>query len=189
MPDTAKLVIGVAGRMGSGKTDVARHLEREHGFQYLRYSLALADWFDADPNEKTRLQEVGWHVMSGERQRELNRRLIAKIDRNRDCVVDGLRHPIDYECLKHEFDSNFYLLFIDTPQNVRFERLRQRFEDPDQFLTADSHQVESHIGSLETMASAVISGECPVQEFHQNVRQQVERFRTQMPQSGRHGRR
>jgi len=73
----SRIVIGVAGRIGSGKSFAAHHLEQHFGFQYLRYSLVLADWFKADPAAKSRLQEVGWGVMSGDRQRELNRRLIS----------------------------------------------------------------------------------------------------------------
>src|ERR1035438_8121197 len=79
-----QLVIGVAGRIGSGKSVVAHYLEREFGFQYFRYSLVLADWFETEPGAKARLQEVGWEVMSGSGQRELNQRLIARIDRDKE---------------------------------------------------------------------------------------------------------
>src|SRR5664279_1988010 len=124
----SRIVIGVAGRIGSGKSFAAHHLEQYFGFQYLRYSLVLADWFKADPAAKPRLQEVGWDVMSGDRQSELNRRLITLIDRKRDCAVDGLRHPIDYDSLKTEFVCQFALIYIDTPPEIRFGRLRERYQ-------------------------------------------------------------
>ena len=44
MVDNARLVIGVAGRIGSGKSEVAQCLRERLGFQYLRYSLILAEW-------------------------------------------------------------------------------------------------------------------------------------------------
>lgn len=90
MPDHSPIVIGVAGRIGSGKSVVAHCLERELGFQYLRYSLVLAEWSHADPADKSRLQEIGGEVMAGEGQRALNRLLINRIDRSRDVAVDGL---------------------------------------------------------------------------------------------------
>ena len=108
MADDAQLVIGVAGRIGSGKSEVAQCLRDRFGFQYLRYSLVLAEWYHADPAAKPQLQELGWNVMSGDGQRELNRRLIAQIDPKRDCAVDGLRHPIDYESLRRRI---FFSLF------------------------------------------------------------------------------
>jgi dephospho-CoA kinase len=153
-----QLVIGVAGRIGSGKSVVAHYLEREFGFQYFRYSLVLADWFETEPDAKARLQEVGWEVMSGSGQRELNQRLIAQIDRDKDCAVDGLRHPIDYENLKKEFGSRFYLIVVDTPTEVRFARLRERYATYQEFVAADLHPVESNIESLRPLASAFLSG-------------------------------
>jgi len=173
----SRIVIGVAGRIGSGKSVAAHYLEQQCGFQYLRYSLVLADWFKTDPDAKSPLQEVGWSVMSGDGQRELNRRLIGQIDRGRDCAVDGLRHPIDYESLKREFSFCFFLIFIDTPPEVRFERLRDRYATYDEFLAADSHPVESNIDLLLPRASAVLLGTLPVEQFGAEVSRLVEGFR------------
>jgi Ni2+-binding GTPase involved in maturation of urease and hydrogenase len=84
MHASSKIVVGVAGRIGSGKTAVARHIERDFGFQYLRYSQVLADWLQEDPSDKVRLQLVGGAVMAGTGQHELNSRLISMVDRSRD---------------------------------------------------------------------------------------------------------
>ncbi|MGB6130650.1 MAG: AAA family ATPase [Acidobacteriaceae bacterium] len=158
MPNDSQIVIGVAGRIGSGKSVVAHALERDLGFQYLRYSMVLAEWFAVDPNDKTRLQEIGGEVMSGDGQRELNRRLIARIDRGRDVVVDGLRHPTDYESLQSAFASRFALIFVDTPRDIRRARTRERYRTEDAFRAADSRPVEENIDLLRPMAAAVISG-------------------------------
>lgn len=155
------LVIGVAGRIGSGKTTIARLLETDFGFQYLRYSLVLAEWFRTDPSCKSVLQQVGWDVMSGDRQRELNRRLIRQIDRKRDCVVDGLRHPLDLESLSSEFTSRFLFVFIETPAETRFARLSERYTTYTEFVKADSHAVESSIGTLASSADIVLNGSLP----------------------------
>lgn len=160
MPES-RIVIGVAGRIGSGKTEAAHLLERQHGFQYLRYSIVLADWYGTDPSAKARLQQVGWEVMSSDRQRELNFKLIAQVDRTRDCVVDGLRHPIDFECLKSEFGAFFRLLFVDTPAEIRFERVRSRYPTFEQFAAADSHPVEANIGELRAKADLILKGQLP----------------------------
>jgi dephospho-CoA kinase len=178
MSDTSRLVIGVAGRIGSGKTEVARYLEQERGFQYSRYSLVLAEWCKSDPDAKARLQQVGWDVMSGEGQQELNRRLIGQIHPTRDCVVDGLRHPLDFESLNNTFASRFFLIYIDTPPEVRFDRLRDRYKTFAEFMAADSHPVESNINSLVSLASAVLSGTLPIQRFGAEMSALVESFRT-----------
>src|SRR5579864_4268050 len=119
-----RLVIGITGHIGSGKTSVGHHLRSAYGFQYLRYSQVLSEWFANDPESKNRLQEIGWEVMAGGNQAELNRRLISQIVPGVDVAVDGLRHPIDYQCLKNSFLSSFHLLYIDSPAKVRWERLK-----------------------------------------------------------------
>ncbi len=114
MSDRSPIVIGVAGRIGSGKSVVAHCLEREFGFQYLRYSLVLAEWLHADPADKSHLQEIGGNVMAGEGQSELNSLLINQIDRTRDVAVDGLRHPTDHASLATKFGKRFFLIFVET---------------------------------------------------------------------------
>lgn len=158
MPESPRIVVGIAGRIGSGKTAIAQHLERKFGFQYLRYSQILAEWFQADPADKVRLQKVGGDVMAGSDQFELNRRLIDRIDPQSDVVIDGLRHPTDYASLHAAFGDDFFLVYTDTPATVRFERLRNRYGTFAEFCEADAHPVESQIDSLRSAATVVLPG-------------------------------
>src|SRR6266699_5475471 len=139
-PQGKRLVIGITGRIGSGKTTVGKYLEATHAFQYLRYSAVLADWLAKDPESKAHLQEVGWEVMAGGMQAELNRRLVAQIKPNADVAVDGLRHPLDYETLSKSLSPSFRLLFIDSLPQLRFERLNKKgkYADTASFEAADS---------------------------------------------------
>jgi hypothetical protein len=112
-----RLVIGITGRIGAGKTSVAKHLSTAHGFHYIRYSQVLAEWLAKDPDGKKHLQAIGREVMGGGMQAELNSRLIAQIPPRSDCAVDGLRHPIDFDSLTKSFAPYFYLLYIDCARN------------------------------------------------------------------------
>lgn len=159
------LVIGITGHTGAGKTTLAQSLRTECGFQYFRYSLVLAEWRKVDPAAKGSLQELGWGVMAAGNQRELNRLLINQIDRGQDCVVDGLRHIIDYESLKMEFPRNFALIFLKATAQTRFDRTRQRYPAYASFLKADSHPVESSIDSLLPLANLVLDSEKSTSEI------------------------
>lgn len=175
------IVIGVVGRIGSGKTFVARCLERKFGFEYLRYSLVLAAWSHVDPNDKPRLQEVGEEVMAGEGQAELNRKLIENIDPTRDTAVDGLRHPIDHESLRAAFGERYFLIFVDTPSRARFERSRDRFDTYEAFLQADSRPVESNIDLLLPFAAATMHGTLSVAELTSTLSRLTVSFRERIP--------
>src|SRR6266566_1319626 len=140
-PRSERLVVGITGHIGSGKTTVGKYLESRYEFQYFRYSAVLADWLAKDPESKAHLQKLGWEVMAGGMQVELNRRLIAQIKPNVDAAVDGLRHPLDYETLAKSFSASFHLLYMDSPARIRFARLNQKgkYADFASFEAADSH--------------------------------------------------
>jgi dephospho-CoA kinase len=170
-PRDERLVIGITGRIGSGKTSVGRYLNSAHVFQYIRYSQVLSDWLATDPEAKAHLQEVGWEVMEGGRQMELNRRLIAQILPNAAVAVDGLRHPVDFESLSNSFPHAFHLLYLESSADDRWERLKGkgRYTDRAIFEAAERHPVEQKIESLRKNAARVISNSESLQALYQTV--------------------
>lgn len=153
------IFFGFAGRIGSGKTSAARYVSSKYGFQYTRYSAVLQNRLAADGYGKDRLQKLGWDIMAGGQQVELNSLLLAGLDRSRSTAIDGLRHRIDFDSLSSTFGQSFHLVFLQARQETRFERLRTRFSDYAAFRQADSHPVEAHIDSLQSLASIVISND------------------------------
>jgi dephospho-CoA kinase len=177
-PRGERLIVGITGRIGSGKTTVGRYLESRYGFQYLRYSKILAEWRAKDPESKARLQEVGWEVMAGGMQAELNRRLTARILPDADVAVDGLRDPLDYKTLNNSFPGSFRLLYIDILPRLRYERLNQRgkYADFNSFDAADSHPVEQQIDSLRANAALVIRNEGSLDDLYAAVDKAIHSF-------------
>jgi len=161
-----RLVIGITGHIGAGKTSAAQYLCSMHGFQYLRYSQVLSEW--KDQQAKAHLQEIGWEVMTKGMQGELNRRLIAQVQPDSDVAVDGLRHPLDYESLDHSFAPSFHLLFIDCSQEQRWsrKRIQDNYRTLASFEAANSHSVEQYIHSLRTNAVSVLTNEGSLQDLY-----------------------
>jgi dephospho-CoA kinase len=177
---TKRLVVGLSGRMGAGKTSAGKHLSSKHQFQYLRYSHVLSEWRGSDPDNKVSLQKIGWEVMSGGMQAKLNERLIKQIQPPpRDVAIDGLRHPTDYVSLKNSCGSAFHLVYIESSRPSRWNRLRAngKFTDFEAFESADSHAVEQQIETLRTSAALIIPNEGTLQEFHMALDKAVEDFR------------
>ena len=176
-----RLVIGIAGRIGAGKTSVGKYLSSAHGFHYARYSQVLSDWLAKDSESKAHLQAVGWKVMAGGMQAELNTRLISELPARSDCAVDGLRHSLDYESLSSAFSPHFYLLFVSSPPEIRWQRLRSKYPERTDFSRADSHPVEQQIDSLRPKALAILDNESLLQSLYSEVDGVLKKIRSGGP--------
>ena len=167
--ETDRVFVGLAGRIGAGKTAAAKYLSATYGFQYTRYSQILREWLAPDIVGRERLQAFGWEIMAGGRQAELNGRLIAGIDRSRSAAIDGLRHATDFESLAAAFGPSFHMIFVEARGDVRFGRLRSRLSTRESFQTAESQPVEEHIDGLKTRASTIISNEQSLEAFYKQL--------------------
>ena len=178
-PPDDLLVIGIAGRIGAGKTTAGKYLGSKYGFQYLRYSQVLSNWLANDSRRKPNLQKIGWEVMEKGMQSDLNRRLIAQINPHADAAVDGLRHPLDYESLRNSFPSSFHLLFIESSRTGRWNRKKNqsRYATIDAFKAADAHPVEQQIDSFRDRAGQVIRNEGSLQEFYISLDEAIARLK------------
>jgi hypothetical protein len=92
-------------------------------------------------------------------------------------AVDGLRHPIDHQSLLATFGSHYFLIFVDTPLQIRFERSRERFNTYERFLSADTHPVESKTDLLRPLAAVTIPGTVPGEELISELSRLVSSFR------------
>jgi dephospho-CoA kinase len=173
-----RLVIGITGRIGAGKTSVGKYLESQHGFSYVRYSQVLSDWRAKDPESKAHLQVVGWEVMAGGMQAELNARLISEVPAGTNCAVDGLRHPLDFESLSSAFRPHFFLVYVNSPPEMRWRRLQYRYPTLDEFQRADSHPVEQQIDFLLDRAFGVLDNDGSLQGLYSKVDAALKKIRS-----------
>lgn len=163
------IFVGITGRIGSGKTTAARYLSSKYGYQYTRYSQVLRKWVSSGTADRDQLRKVGWDIMAGGLQAELNSRLIAGLDHSRSAAIDGLRHPIDFDSLSSAFDPSFRMIFLEARPQYRYERLLSRFPDLAAIEEADSHQVESHIDNLKSRASMTIANEQSLESLYRQL--------------------
>lgn len=175
------LVIGITGRIGAGKTSVGKYLDSAYGFYYTRYSQVLSDWRAKNPESKAHLQVVGWEVMAGGMQAELNTRLISRLPAQSDCAVDGLRHPLDYDSLNAAFSPHFHLIYVSCPSELRWHRLRSRYPALEDFDRADTHLVEQQIDSLRDNAFVVLDNHSSLQNLYSKVDAVLESIRSGGP--------
>jgi dephospho-CoA kinase len=137
------MIIGLTGTMASGKDAVADILKKK-GYIYLSLSDEVREEAVKRNIELTRenLQLLGNELRKNEGNGVLAQRILMKItDPQKNYVINGIRNPAEVKELKNW--PSFYMISVDAPQQMRFQRMmtRNRPSDPKifyMFMKADN---------------------------------------------------
>ena len=158
--------IGFSGPIGAGKTTAAKYLAATYGLSYLRYSEILAEISPEPAPDRQTLREFGWDIMSGGLQLTLNQKLLSKMQTGINYVIDGLRHPIDFDTLSTR--PPFYFLFVDASPQIRWQRLSSRdiSRNWQEFSAIEKHPVEAYLPILKEKAYKTLRNEGSMTGFY-----------------------
>jgi uncharacterized protein YprB with RNaseH-like and TPR domain/predicted nuclease with RNAse H fold/dephospho-CoA kinase len=173
-PRRGRLVVGLSGPLGAGKTTAARYLEML-GCHYCRYSEVIARLVSAAKPDHTRadLQREGQRVHEQLGQRWLGRELLRPLSPQPFVVIDGLRFPDDHAFLTEIFGSQLLHIHVVARRSLRRERYEAR-EGAD-FEAADAHAVEQRSTDLEVFARDIIENDGSLENFHRCIDRIVRR--------------
>jgi uncharacterized protein YprB with RNaseH-like and TPR domain/predicted nuclease with RNAse H fold/dephospho-CoA kinase len=159
-----RLVIGLSGALGAGKTTAAEHLQ-SLGCEYVRYSQVIARQLKEKKPNHTRedLQVEGQRVHVELGQRWLGRELLRPVFQRRFVVVDGLRFPEDHAFLTEIFGSQFLHIHVVARRDLRKARFEQR--EGVAFESADAHAVEARGKELKLFARDVVENNGSVDNY------------------------
>lgn len=135
-PHIKPIVLGIASSVCSGRTEVIKHLRAQRGFKL--YSLSDFVREEAknrglDPT-RMRLQEVGNNMRelygSNVFAQKMIRRLATTTQNVQYVMLDGIKNPAEVAELRERL--HFYMLGIDAPPELRYQRAteRNRPDDP-----------------------------------------------------------
>ena len=175
------MIIGLTGKNGSGKGEVVKFLQ-ERGFQALSLSDVLREEAQKQGKSVTRefLVELGNRIRQEFGPGELAERIFACLDPEKNYVIDSIRHPAEVQVFKRRRD--FYLLNIQAPQKLRFERLRQRARENDprtfeEFLALEAREAASAKSSAQQLDQAIslailtVENGGPLRDLHEKIKQ------------------
>ena len=178
------MIIGLTGKNGSGKGEVAKFLV-ESGYDYFSLSDVVRDEIAAAGHEITRerLITTANELRSSEGAGVLAERIFRKLGAEVHAVVDSIRNPFEVEALRRRKD--FYLLSIDADSKVRFERMKSRKREGDPvvyegFLELEAREAQSpdpttqQLNRTAEMADAVVGNNGTVEELRDQVRQVIQ---------------
>jgi len=171
-----RLVIGLSGPLGAGKTTAARYFEKQ-GYSYCRYSEVIGRRVAACKSAFTRedLQEEGQLVHEKLGQRWLGRELLRPIQDRRFITIDGLRFPEDHAFLTEVFGAQFLHLHVVAPKPIRRKRFLKREGAKAKFESQDLHAVEQQTSRLAEVARDVVDNQGSLAEFSDKLDRIVHR--------------
>jgi len=135
------IVIGITGKYCAGKTTVCDYMKGK-SFYYGSLSDELREILKAEKLEITRenLIKRGNEIRASEGNGALAKRVIKKMDRGRNYIIDSLRNPDEIKEFQ-KMDS-FYLWDIVAQQDKRFERIIKRKREGDPKTIEDFRNLE-----------------------------------------------
>lgn len=170
----SRLIVGLSGALGAGKTTAARLLEKD-GFTYCRYSQVIERLVGAQKSGYSRsdLQLEGQRVHEEKGQRWLGRELIRPLLESRFLVIDGLRFPDDHAFLTEVYGAQFLHMHVVARKSLR----RARYEDREHasFDSASRHAVESRVENLAMFARDVVENNGSLEDYHRVLNQVLHR--------------
>jgi len=172
-------VIGLIGRIASGKTVVADFLVKEKGAVYYRFSDVLKDVLVRlhMPNTRENLQNLGLALRGAFGDGVLAHALKEDLKRrdSKLIVVDGIRYQDEFDMVKALGGK---IVYVTAPQKARYERAKRRatrgeahlsFEE---FVKSENKETERLIDVLGKEADVKIENTGTIDE----LKKQAERL-------------
>lgn len=180
------MIIGLTGKNGAGKGEVAKYLQNR-GFHYYSLSDVLREEAARHGGAISRevLVELGNRLRSEHGPGILAEKVFARLDPEKHYVIDSLRHPSEVQVLKRRAD--FILATVRAPEQLRFQRLKQRGRERDPKTLEDFKELEAREAQSDTasdqqldrtiaMADIVLDNTGPLKMLHEKVREVLLEF-------------
>lgn len=140
------MILGIVGPICSGKDEAAALLKRR-GFEMFSLGDILREEMAAKGIVVTReaLQKFGNDLREREGAGAISERILARVKEGGNYLVQGFRNPAEIEAFRKRKD--FVLVAIDSPQKVRYARMRMRGREQDprtfeEFLALEKREFE-----------------------------------------------
>jgi len=171
------MIIGLTGKAGSGKGTVADYLVSKYHAVKLRFSAVLDDILRRLFLDVSRENEINLAMALREKfgPDVLARALLfdLKEKKLKLGVLDGIRYREEYEVFKQEPD--FFLVYLDTPFELRYQRNLKRGEKKDdkvsfeRFKEMELSPTEIYIEKFKTEADYIIDNSGSLDVLYQKI--------------------
>lgn len=187
-----KIAVAVTGLPGSGKSTFMRTAKE------LGYYLIVMGNFVRKEAARRNLQPTAENLgkLMLQMRKERGRDVIAQLTvedaekaKSSFIIIDGVRNPEEIEKFKQVF-RNFYLVAIESPAELRFERIKKRFRSDDsaektEFDARDLRELNVGVGRVMALANFTINNSGVLDEFKVKVKNLLEGIMREFPHANK----
>ncbi len=178
-----KIVVGLTGRLASGKGTVTRHLVETYKADKTRSSDPLRATLDIFSIAQTRehLDALSTFVREAYGENVIAqavKRYLAKSEAG-VVIFDGMRRLVDVEMIR-SFEHSLFI-FVDTDKDIRYTRSVGRNENIgddtmtyEDFLAKDSDEPQQQIEALKEYADVVLDNNGTPEELSKQLSEKVD---------------
>lgn len=181
-----RMIIGLTGKNGSGKGEVANFLIGR-GFQYYSLSDEIREEMKRQEVKITRENLIPFanKLRNEKGPSYLAEKIVERLEADKNYVVDSIRNPFEVETLRQK--NGFHFISVVANPKTRFERLRSRGRENDpvdykKFLEIDAAEASNSDPSAQQMdrthqlADAVVENNGNLEDLHDKVKQVLRVF-------------
>ena len=168
------LIIGLTGRIGSGKTTLSAYIQEKYGFQKLSFvdKILIPELRKRKKTvNRKNLQQVGREFYLKYRDIEFTELLLEGTDPTKKWIIDDIRYPLAANYIRNQFLNNFWLIGVKTDIQIRFQRILARGKEGkisyEDFLKMDSAPTEEQIEEVLSQVDYFIENNGTLAELYQ----------------------
>ncbi len=180
------MIIGLVGKNGAGKGEVAEFLKKI-GYSYYSLSDMIREELKTRSMDITRdnLIEIGTELRRNYGPSVLAERVLEKLEPDKNYVIDSIRNPFEVKALQKR--GNFRLLKVAATEEVRFERVKTRQRESDaqsleEFRRHESAEMttddpaKQQLSATEDLADTSLENNGSLEDLHEAVRRCLQRL-------------
>lgn len=173
-----RLILGFVGPMASGKGTCCKYLADRYGASTYRFSTILRDLLNRLHLEHTRhnLQQISTELRNVFGEDLLAKAIALDVQAAPSDIVavDGVRRLADIRYLKPL--DGFSLVAVNADGRIRYERIRERRENPDDerktfadFVQEGKQEAERQIAEVVSRANFTVDNNGTMEELHRQL--------------------
>ncbi len=188
------MIIGLIGKNGAGKGEVAKLLQ-QIGYYYYSLSDLVREEVRARGLEVTRdnLIPAGNELRQQYGPGVLAERTLERLEPDKNYVIDSIRNPFEVKALKKR--PNFRLLKVTADEATRFQRVKERGRESDPQTLDEFRRLEAletttddptkqQLTETEALADAAVENSATIDELHVATRQVLNELAKQVERPG-----